>query len=208
LPAAPARKSPNFPSILVVPALRTPDVAGVPPRTPIQDKGFSFLEVFIVVAIILILAAIEIPNLWRARMAANQAAAAASMRAIQTAEAVYAATYGNGYTTQLSQLGPPGSGTPSTSIAAGLLDKLLAGGSKGGYRYIYIPGPVTDGKISSFTVKAVPAAPCETGFVSYTVNSSDPTSISAQTFQTVTQSDPVAQVLGQTLGGNSTCTGP
>ena len=98
-----------------------------------KAKGFSLIELLIVVAIILIIAAIAIPNLLRARIAANEASAVASIRTISTAETTYASTYPTvGYTCTLAELGPPTSGDVS-SAAAGILDAVLASGQKAGY---------------------------------------------------------------------------
>jgi type IV pilus assembly protein PilA len=72
-----------------------------------KQKGFSLIELLIVVAIILIIAAIAIPNLLRARIAANESSAAASVRTISTAEITYQTSYPSvGYATALSNLGP------------------------------------------------------------------------------------------------------
>ena len=89
-----------------------------------KQKGFSLIELLIVVAIILIIAAIAIPNLIRARIASNDSAAAATVRTLNTAEATYVSTYGqaNGYGT-LKQLGP-GTGTVSAT-SAGIIDAVL-----------------------------------------------------------------------------------
>lgn len=92
-----------------------------------KQKGFSLIELLIVVAIILIIAAIAIPNLLRSRIAANEASAVGSMRSINTAEVTYASTYPDvGFANDLILLGPiAGGGTTPTSATAGLLDGVL-----------------------------------------------------------------------------------
>ena len=76
-----------------------------------KQKGFSLIELLIVVAIILIIAAIAIPNLLRSRIAANEASAVGSLRTINTAEVTYASTYpSNGFASALTTLGPPSGG--------------------------------------------------------------------------------------------------
>jgi prepilin-type N-terminal cleavage/methylation domain-containing protein len=97
-----------------------------------KQKGFSLIELLIVVAIILIIAAIAIPNLMRSRMAANEASAVGSLRTLNTAEVSYYSTYGTGYA-PLANLG--GAATPCVAAAATacLIDPVLTGGAKSGY---------------------------------------------------------------------------
>src|ERR1700674_2188763 len=89
--------------------------------------GFSLIELLIVVAIILIIAAIAIPNLMRAKIAANESSAVGSLHAINTACANYVTTYGGSYPPSLAALGPSAS---PTSASADLLDSVLSSGTK------------------------------------------------------------------------------
>ena len=98
-----------------------------------KQKGFSLIELLIVVAIILIIAAIAIPNLLRSKMAANEASAVGSLRTLNTSSVAFSTTYGN-YPTQLTDLGPS---TSPTSTAADLIDSALVSGSKSGYTFAY-----------------------------------------------------------------------
>ena len=96
-----------------------------------KQKGFSLIELLIVVAIILIIAAIAIPNLMRARMAANDSSGAASERSIVTAEVGYYSAYPTIGYTALAQLGGAAPCTPGTATAC-LIDNLLASAAPGG----------------------------------------------------------------------------
>jgi type IV pilus assembly protein PilA len=104
-----------------------------------KQKGFSLIELLIVVAIILIIAAIAIPNLLRARIAANESSAAASLRTIGTAQVSYQTSFPTvGYSALLVNLGPGAGNT--TCPAAGpittgacIIDSTLANGTKSGF---------------------------------------------------------------------------
>src|SRR5438876_12151766 len=103
-----------------------------------KQKGFSLIELLIVVAIILIIAAIAIPNLLRSRIAANEASAVGSIRTLNTAEVTYASTYPDqGFTCSLTRMGPPSGSASATSTTAGLVDAVLASGVKSGYTFAF-----------------------------------------------------------------------
>jgi type IV pilus assembly protein PilA len=173
----------------------------MPLERPSSARGFTIIELMIAITILLVLAAIEIPSLLRARMAANQAAAVANLKTIEAAEITYAVTHNHGYTASLAQLGP--SGEPSSNGAA-LIDSMLAHGQKGGYSYLYIPGPVVDGKVETYTLKAVPSMPCTTGDQYYSMDPSNESTVVSQNFQSVVQDDFISQVLKGSMGHSQT----
>ena len=131
-----------------------------------KQKGFSLIELLIVVAIILIIAAIAIPNLLRARMAANESSAVASIRTVTTGEVTYQTAYPTvGYAPALSNLGGAlgAACTPSTSTAC-VIDSVLAndgnpaGGGKSGYSFKTAAG-TTAGTPAVYVGYGVQASP-------------------------------------------------
>jgi type IV pilus assembly protein PilA len=128
-----------------------------------KQKGFSLIELLIVVAIILIIAAIAIPNLLRARMAANESSAVGTVRTLVTSEVTYSSTWGTGFAATLANLG---GATPCTATAAAacLIDNVIAtGGPKSGYLVAAAGGAPINGIINSFGASAYPVTQGTTG---------------------------------------------
>jgi prepilin-type N-terminal cleavage/methylation domain-containing protein len=132
-----------------------------------KQTGFTLIELLIVIAIILIIAAIAIPNLMHSKISANEASAVASVRTISTAELQYVGTYPNlGYADTLEKLGPT-KGAQASANAAGLIDPALARGSKSGYKFTLSAVKGDNGMVTGFTIAAEPTAPGTTGVKSY-----------------------------------------
>ncbi len=139
-----------------------------------KNKGFTLIELMIVVAIIAIIAAIAIPNLLRSRMSANETGAAGAIRTISTGEVGYQAAAlevlstvtGVGQYGSLDDLGPAGPG----GATGFFIDQNLSSGAKGGYAFTITP---TDSSIApTYIATGTPAAASSTGVKSYFVDSS------------------------------------
>jgi len=128
-----------------------------------KQKGFSLIELLIVVAIILIIAAIAIPNLLRSRMAANEASAVGSVRTINTAEVTYSSTWGLGYAAALSNLASSTGTCTASSTQACLVDPVLGAGAKSGYTFAAVGNSSVGGMLQGFEVNATPATVGTTG---------------------------------------------
>jgi prepilin-type N-terminal cleavage/methylation domain-containing protein len=139
-----------------------------------RNRGFSLIELLIVVAIILIIAAIAIPNLIRSRVAANEASAVYSLRTIHTAQTTYALTFPNvGYADDLGKLGGVNP-NPPTPAAAGILDWLLGCASqpctKSGYNF-YISSTVGV-PVANYTANGQPISVGQSGIRGFCVDAS------------------------------------
>lgn len=132
-------------------------VSTIRQRTKSARRGFSLIELLIVVAIILIIAAIAIPNMLRARMAANESSAASSVRQISRAEIAYYATFpAKGYADALANLSGPVTGCSATVTTACLIDSSLASGQKSGYNFLATGALASGGINTAFVAGAAP----------------------------------------------------
>jgi type IV pilus assembly protein PilA len=132
-----------------------------------KQQGFSLIELLIVVAIILIIAAIAIPSLLRAKISADESAAAAAIRQISTAQITYASSYqAAGFADSLSNLGPGASSCSSgpSSTNACILDSVLSSGTKSGYQFLSVGSGGGGGNPNtSFVASSAPLSYNSTG---------------------------------------------
>jgi prepilin-type N-terminal cleavage/methylation domain-containing protein len=166
-----------------------------------HEKGFSLIELLIVVAIILIIAAIAIPNLLRSRIAAAEASAVGTLRTMNTAAVSYSSTYGNGFPPSLAAMGTK---TPPSANAscdeAQLVDNVVTSGTKQGYAFNYTmanalaaaPKGCTNVGGSSYFIEGHPQTVGQTGQRSFCTDQSG-----------VIRYDPT----GTTVADDPTCNG-
>jgi prepilin-type N-terminal cleavage/methylation domain-containing protein len=130
-------------------------------------KGFSLIELLIVVMIILIISAVAIPNLFRSKIAANESSAVSSVRQINTAEGTYASSWGSGYAVALTNLGGPAPACAAGATAANacLLDDLIsvAPFNKSGYTFAAAGTNVVGATVNGYEVNATPSTVQTTG---------------------------------------------
>jgi type IV pilus assembly protein PilA len=154
-------------------------------------SGFSLIELLIVVAIILVIAAIAIPNLIRARIAANQSAAVENCRTITSAQILYYTSYGVGFAPSLNALGGPVAGAP-TAANAQLIDDALSSGTRSGYIFSYVPLSIDpSGAYQDYSLNADPQAVAITGNNHYFTD--EPSVIHVNTIAPATVNDPPIQ---------------
>jgi prepilin-type N-terminal cleavage/methylation domain-containing protein len=163
-------------SLTMIMTMNTKAQSGANATHRTSNRGFSLIELLVVVAIILIIAAIAIPNLLNSRMAANGAAAVENVRTITTAAMAYSSTYGNGFPATLAVMGGP-SGGVSTCDAAILLDPIISAPpyQKSGYTFAYsvvgapviAPAGCSQPGTNAYLVTAVPITVKLSGIDSY-----------------------------------------
>jgi prepilin-type N-terminal cleavage/methylation domain-containing protein len=142
-----------------------------------SQHGFSLIELLVVVAVILALAAIAIPNLLRSKIAANEASAVSTLRQISSAEVAYRTTYDAvGFSPDLPSLGGPANGCSPSPATACIVDSVITAGNKNGYRFFaagFAPGGSPTN--TQFVASAAPQAFDKSGVKNFCVATDDGT---------------------------------
>lgn len=134
-----------------------------------ESKGISWLEVIVLIVVVVLVAGIVVPNLWKSKTQINEGSAVRSLRTIMAAESTYAQSYDTGFSSALATIGPPPDAMPNASLA-GYIDSELAAGTKEGYTFSYTAGPAdANGRIQSYALTADPVN-SSTGTVHYFVD--------------------------------------
>ena len=170
-----------------------------------RSRGFSMIELLIVVSIILIIAAIAIPSFLRSKMSANEASAASTLKQIGTANALYFSQYDRGYAPRLAELGPTGGSCPVVGPGcADMLDPVISGVSpptatpeKSGYRFTYYATPPN----SSYAVVGTPISPGGTGVSTFCIDSKNVYVVWKDTSGATTTATPAGCAPTWTIGG-------
>jgi len=123
-----------------------------------ESQGISWLEVIVLIVVVVLVAGIVVPNLWKSKSQINEASAVRSLRMIMTAETNYAQAYDTGFSRALATLGPPPDAMANADLA-GYIDSELAGGTKEGYTFTYTAGQAdANNRIQSYMLTADPAS--------------------------------------------------
>ena len=142
-----------------------------------RQRGFSLIELLIVVAIILVIAAIALPSFLKSRIAANEASAVYSIRTINTAQVTYQNTYPTvGYASSLSQLASSSSTDQASSSNAAILDWVLGCSStscpKSGYNFWL--SNLSGSPVSAYSVYGTPISIGTSGYRGFCSNNMQP----------------------------------
>jgi|SRR5205085_5215716 len=140
------------------------------PRSRRRQRGFSLIELLIVISIIMIILLFAVPKFKGPSIQANETSAVRTLQAVHTAQMEYAARFpGQGFTCSLQSLGPPPAGQPPNPSAADLLDNKVTSGSKDGYTFAIqgCTSAASGSRVVSYQIVATPEVPGTTGIKAF-----------------------------------------